>query len=98
MPFVGGAVIWLGYTIGFWSWMAVTDRVPLGPPDTFHWPSFLDLVRPGKLTAVETALGQKNILNQVLAGLIPSNGQVPPGGTPSPGALPDTGNILNSAR
>ena len=97
MPFVAGAVLWAGYTVGFWGWMAMTDRVPQGAPNTFHWPSFLDLVKPGQLTAVDTVLGKKNNLNQVLSGLVPTSGQVPAGGTAKPGALPDTGNILNAA-
>ena len=98
MPFVAGAVLWGGYTVAFWGWMAMTDRVPQGPANTFHWPSFLDLVKPGQILAVETVLGRKGVLNQVLAGLIPPNGQVPSGGSPQPGALPDTGNILNAGR
>lgn len=98
MPFVSGAVLWAGYTVGFWGWMAMTDKVPQGPANTFHWPSFLDLVRPGKILAVETVLGRKGILNQVLAGLIPPSGQGPAGTPPKAGALPDTGNILNAAR
>lgn len=47
MPFVAGAVIWAGYTLSWWAWLALTDRVPPGQPDTFWWPSIRDLIVPG---------------------------------------------------
>jgi hypothetical protein len=47
MTFVAGAVIWAGYTLGWWGWLAVTDRVPAGQPGSFWWPSIRDLVAPG---------------------------------------------------
>lgn len=49
MPFVGGAVLWGAYTLAYWGWLAMTDRVNPGEPDTFWWPSLLDLVRPGSI-------------------------------------------------
>lgn len=49
MPFVAGAVLWGAYTLGWWGWLALTDRVPPGTPDSFWWPSILDLVRPGSI-------------------------------------------------
>lgn len=48
MIFVAGAVIWAGYTLAWWGWEALTDRVPPGAPDTFWWPSIRDLVAPGR--------------------------------------------------
>lgn len=49
MTFIAAAVLWGGYTMMWWGWLAVTDHVPPGPPDTFHWPSIIDLVSPGRI-------------------------------------------------
>lgn len=51
MTFIAGAVLWAAYTAVWWGWEAVTNRVPDGPPDTFHWPSLRDLVSPGRMAA-----------------------------------------------
>lgn len=48
MTFVAGAVIWSAYTLSWWGWLALTDRVPPGQPNTFWWPSVRDLVSPGR--------------------------------------------------
>lgn len=48
MTFIAGAIIWAGYTCAWWGWEALTDRVPVGQPDTFWWPSIRDLVVPGR--------------------------------------------------
>jgi hypothetical protein len=52
VPFVAGAVLWTGYTLLWWGWLAVTDKVPVGPENTFHWPSIRDLVSPGRVPQV----------------------------------------------
>lgn len=49
MTFVAGAVIWSGYLLGWWGWLALTDRVQPGQPESFWWPSIKDLVVPGKV-------------------------------------------------
>lgn len=49
MTFVAGAVIWSGYTLAWWGWLALTDRVPPGTTGTFWWPSIKDLVVPGNV-------------------------------------------------
>lgn len=49
MTFVAGAVIWTGYTLLWYGWEALTDRVPPGQPDNFWWPSIRDLVVPGRI-------------------------------------------------
>lgn len=48
MTFIAGAIVWTGYTLAWWGWEALTDRVPVGQPDTFWWPSIRDLVVPGR--------------------------------------------------
>lgn len=50
MTFVAGAVLWSAYTLAWWGWQALTDRVPPGQPDTIHWPSIRDLVAPGRIS------------------------------------------------
>ncbi|MGH7483984.1 MAG: hypothetical protein ACREMY_00085 [bacterium] len=94
MPLVGGALLWIGYTLGWFGWMAMTDRVPPGPPDHIHWPSIKDLVSPGRIVQAEIALGQNPGLNTTLAGAIPKG---PTGATVGSGAG-DTGNILNGVK
>lgn len=49
MPLVGGALLWGGYTLMWWGWEAMTNRVPEGPDNHFHWPSIKDLVSPGRI-------------------------------------------------
>lgn len=49
MTFVAGAVFWTGYTLAWWGWLALTDRVPPGEANTFWWPSIRDLVAPGRM-------------------------------------------------
>jgi hypothetical protein len=51
MTFVAGAIIWGAYTLAWWGWEALTDRVPPGEKDTFWWPSIRDLVSPGRQAA-----------------------------------------------
>lgn len=105
MTFVAGAVVWAGYTLAWWGWLAVTDRVPAGQPNTLWWPSIRDLVSPGRMAqAVPPRLGTGPGLNaQAAAGTLPKPTTPLTGGplTPSqqamfPGAKPgqDTGNIL----
>lgn len=48
MTLVAGAVIWSGYVLAWWGWLAVTDRVPPGPSGRIWWPSIRDLVVPGR--------------------------------------------------
>lgn len=58
MTFVAGAVFWAGYTLAWWGWEAVMDRVPPGAPNRFWWPSIRDLVSPGRQAyAVPPRLG-----------------------------------------
>lgn len=47
--FLGGAVLWAGYTLVWWGWEALTDHIPGGPDNTFHWPSIRDLIVPGRM-------------------------------------------------
>lgn len=49
MTLVAAAVIWSGYTLGWFGWLALTDKVPPGPSDSFHWPSIKDLVSPARI-------------------------------------------------
>ena len=61
MTLIAGAVIWVGYTIVWWGWEAMTDRVPSGTPGTIWWPSIRDLVVPGRVTrAVPAKLNPPN--------------------------------------
>lgn len=60
MTFVGIAVIWGGYTLAWWGWLAMTNRVapPAGATggDTkaTWWPSISDLIVPAKASNVPT--------------------------------------------
>lgn len=103
MSFVAGAVLWSAYTLAWWGWQALTDRVPPGQPNQIHWPSIRDLVSPGRLAVANrppSAGGQSGPLNQQ-AGQIIQQGGGPVPYTPAPftgqfGNVPagqDTGNI-----
>lgn len=61
MPFIAGMLLWSGYTIAYWGWMATTDRVPPGPADQFHWPSIKDLVIPGQIDAADQAYRKQQV-------------------------------------
>jgi hypothetical protein len=66
--FVAGVVIWSGFTLGWWGWLAVTNRVPAGEPGTTWWPSIKDLVSPGRTSfAVPPQLQSSTYAAKVLS-------------------------------
>lgn len=72
MTFVAGAVIWAGYTLAWWGWEALTNRVPVGQPDTFWWPSIRDLVVPGRASfAVPEQVGAGGV--KMRTGITPAD-------------------------
>lgn len=81
---LGVAVLWGGYTIAWWGWLAMTDRVQKGTPGKIWWPSIMDLVSPGKAGNLShTVLEQRKLDNASAADLAEiGNGwlnEVPPG-------------------
>lgn len=102
MPFVAGAVLWSAYTLAWFGWQALTDRVPPGEPNHIHWPSIMDLVKPGRIGVANRPPAAKGgTLNQQ-AGQILNSGSGPVTYSPAPftgqfGNVKggqDTGNIL----
>lgn len=102
MPFIGGAVLWSAYLLGWWSWQALTDRVPPGAPGHIHWPSIRDLVSPGRMgVANRPRASAGGTLNQQSAQILQGGGEpVPYVPTPFTGQYgnvqggQDTGNIV----
>lgn len=83
MPLVAGAVLWAAYTGVWWGWMAMTDRVLPGPQGRIHWPSIMDLVKPGQIAMAEQALRRSTNLNEQAATILRDGGQPVPY-TPAP--------------
>jgi hypothetical protein len=46
MNFLTMGMLLVGYTIAYWGWDAMTDRVNVGNPGEIWWPSIKDLVIP----------------------------------------------------
>ncbi len=63
--FIGMGIIWAGYVLTWWGWLAVTDKVPVGKNGTVWWPSIKDLVVPGKAGNVgANTLGARNAADE----------------------------------
>ena len=96
MTLIATAVLWAGYTGLWWGWLAVTDHVPDGPPDTVHWPSIRDLIIPGRIAF---AIPGRNVnAAQNVGGptvTIPASNVPLPSGTVGGQG---TGNILKNVR
>jgi hypothetical protein len=60
----GVAVLWGGYTLTWWGWLAMTNRVPKGTPGKIWWPSIQDLISPGKAGNLSHTLLQEQALQQ----------------------------------
>lgn len=89
MTFVAGAVIWAGYTLAWWGWLAVTDRVPAGQKDTFWWPSIRDLIVPGRAGSAVPVQLNKPIGANTAASLVDTSKAPHPTGA----GTGDTGNV-----